>query len=123
MEVKGEWCPQRGSVPLPHISSCTSLPLAVPELYQGFPGGTVVKNLPVRAGDAGLIPASGRSPGVGNDNPFHYSCLGNAMDRGAWRATVHGVRKSWTGLSLGAQAHTSPVLLYQASDPVSELFL
>ena len=59
----------------------------------GFPGGLVVKNLPANAGDAGLIPASGRSPGVGNGNPLHYSCLGNPMDRGAWRAMVHGVKK------------------------------
>ena len=62
----------------------------------GFPGGSVVKNLPASAGDAGglgLIPGSGRSPGVGNGNPLQYSCLGNHMDRGAWQATVHGVAK------------------------------
>ena len=46
------------------------------------------------ARDAGLIPGLGRSPGVGNDNPFQYSCLGNPMDRGAWQATVHEVAKS-----------------------------
>ena len=46
------------------------------------------------ARDAGLIPGVGRSPGVGNDNPFQYSCLGNPMDRGAWQATVHEVAKS-----------------------------
>ena len=44
----------------------------------------MVKNLPASAGDAGLIPGSGRSPGEGNGNPLQYSCLGNAMDRGAW---------------------------------------
>ena len=43
------------------------------------------------AGDAGLIPGSGRSPGEGNGNPLQYSCLGNPMDRGAWQATVHRV--------------------------------
>ena len=64
-----------------------------------FSGGTVVKNLPANAGDSGLIPGSGRSPGVGNGNPFQYSCLEKFMDRGAWRATVHGVAKSWTRLS------------------------
>ena len=53
----------------------------------------VVKNLPVSAGDLGLMPGSGRSPGEGNDNPVQYSCLGNPMDRGAWQATVHGVTK------------------------------
>ena len=49
----------------------------------GFPGGSVVKNPPVNAGDAGLIPGSGRSPGEGNGNPLQYSCLENPMDRGA----------------------------------------
>ena len=44
-------------------------------------------------GDTGLIPESGRSPGEGNGNPLQYSCLENPMDRGAWRATVHGVTK------------------------------
>ena len=43
------------------------------------------------AGAVGLIPGSGRSSGEGNDNPLQYSCLGNSADRGAWRATVHGV--------------------------------
>ena len=65
----------------------------------GFPGGSVVKNLPASAGDTGLIPGSGRSPGRGNGNLLQYSCLGNPMDRGAWRATVHGVAKSQTRLS------------------------
>ena len=59
----------------------------------GFPGGSVVKNPPASAGDAGSIPGSGRSPGEGNGNPLHYSCLGNHMDRGAWWSTVHGVAK------------------------------
>ena len=56
----------------------------------------MVKNLPANAGDAGLIPGSGRSPGVGNSTPLQYSCLENPMDRGGWRATVHEVAKSWT---------------------------
>ena len=59
----------------------------------GFPGGSVVKNPPANAGDVGLIPGSGRSPGEGNGNPLQYSCLGNPMDREAWWATVHGVTK------------------------------
>ena len=65
----------------------------------GFPGGTVVKNMLPTTGDArvaGSIPGSGRSPGIGNGQPFQYSCLGNSMDRGAWRDTVHGVATSWT---------------------------
>ena len=53
----------------------------------------MVKNLPANAGDAGLIPGLGRSPGGGNGNLLQYSCLGNLMDRGAWWATVHGVSK------------------------------
>ena len=59
----------------------------------------VVKNLPVNAGevrDTGSIPESGRSPGEGNGTPLQYSCLGNPMDRGAWRAIVHVVAKSRT---------------------------
>ena len=57
------------------------------------PGGSVVKNLIVNAGDVGLIPGLGRSPGEGNGNPLQYSSLGNPMDRGAWQATAHGVTK------------------------------
>ena len=68
----------------------------------GFPDGTMVKNLPADTGDArdaGLISGSEISPGEGNGNPFHYSCLENSMYRGAWQATVHGVAKSQTRLS------------------------
>ena len=65
-------------------------------LHKAFPGGTLVKNSPANAGDTVLTPGSGRSPGEGNSNPLQYSCLENPMDRGAWRATVHGVAKSWT---------------------------
>ena len=68
----------------------------------GFPGGSVVKNLPATAGAvgyAGSIPGLGISPGVGNGNPPQYTCLGNSIDRGAWQATVHGVAKSRTQLS------------------------
>ena len=59
----------------------------------------VVKNPPANAGDtgdAGSIPGSGRSPGLGHGNPLQYSCLENLMDRGGWWATVHRVAKSWT---------------------------
>ena len=66
---------------------------------EGFPCGSVVKNPPANAGDLGLIPGLGRSPGEGNGNPLQDSCLGNPMDRGSWWATVHGVSKSWTQLS------------------------
>ena len=65
----------------------------------GFPGDTVVKNLPANAGDAratGSVRGSERSPGVGNGKSLQYSSLENSTDRGAWRATAHGVAKSWT---------------------------
>ena len=57
----------------------------------------MVKNPPADAGDTGdtgLIPGLGRSLGVGTDNPLHYSCLENPMDREAWQATVHGIGHS-----------------------------
>ena len=63
----------------------------------GFPFGTG-KNLLSNAGYADWITGPGRSPGEGNSNPLQYSCLGNPMDRGAWRATVHRVAKSGTRL-------------------------
>ena len=59
----------------------------------------MVKNPPAYAGDTrdvGLMPGSGRAPEEGNGNPLQCSCLENPMDRGAWRATVHGVAKSRT---------------------------
>ena len=68
-------------------------------MAQGFPGGSVVKNLPANArdtGDKGLILGSGRSPEVRNDNPLQYSCLENSMDRRASWATVHEVSKTGT---------------------------
>ena len=58
-------------------------------VYWGFPGGSLVKNWSASAGDMGSTPGSGRSSGGRNGNPFQYSCLGNLMNRGAWRATVH----------------------------------
>ena len=58
--------------------------------------GIVVKNPPANAGDMGLIPGSGRSPGVGNGNPLQYAYLENSMDIGAWQATVQWVAKSGT---------------------------
>ena len=65
----------------------------------------VVKNPPANAGDSGeevYISGLGRSPRGGNGNPLQYFCLGNTMDRGAWRATVHGVTEGWTQLSMHA---------------------
>ena len=59
----------------------------------GLPRWLSGKESPANAGDAALIPGSGRSSGEENGNPFQYSCLGNSTDRGGWRATVHGVAK------------------------------
>ena len=60
---------------------------------EGFPDSSVLKKLPVNAGNMGLISRSGRSPGGGNGNSLQDSCQGNPMDRGTWRATVHEVAK------------------------------
>ena len=60
----------------------------------GLPCSSVGKESDCNAGDVGSIPGLGRSSGEGNGNPFRYSCLENPMDRGAWRATVHGVTES-----------------------------
>ena len=67
-------------------------------MLRSLAGGTVVKNLLANAGDIrdmGFGPWLGTSPGVGNGNPFQYSCLEGSMDREAWRAVVHWVAKSW----------------------------
>jgi len=62
----------------------------------GFPGGSDGKESACNAGDPGLIPGLGRSPEERNSNPLQYSCLENSMDRGARRATVHGIAESDT---------------------------
>ena len=70
----------------------------------GFPGAAAVKNPRAKAGNAknaGSVPGSGRSSGEENGNPLQDSCLGNSMDRGAWRATVHGVTR--VGLDLATK--------------------
>ena len=66
---------------------------------RGFPGGSDSKEAACTVGDPGSIPGPGISPGEGNGNPFQYSCLGNPMDRGAWQASLHEVKKNQTGLS------------------------
>ena len=69
----------------------------------GFPGGSVVKNLPANAGDMSSIPGSGRSPGGGNGNLLQYYFWENPMDKGAWRATVHGVARARNDLATKQQ--------------------
>ena len=64
-----------------------------------FPGGSDGKESVCNAGDLGLIPGSGRSPGEGNGYPLKYSCMENPTDREVWWATFHWLTKSWTRLS------------------------
>ena len=65
-------------------------------VFLGFPGGSDGKESACNAGDLGLIPGLGKSPGGGHGNPLQYSCLENPMDRGAWQAMVPGVTKGQT---------------------------
>ena len=68
-------------------------------VYMGFAGSSVVKNPPTNARDMGLTPGSGRSPGLGNGNPLHCSCLGHSTNREVWRAAVYGATESQIRLS------------------------
>ena len=61
----------------------------------GLPGWFSSKDSSYNSGDVGSVPGLGKSPGEDRGNLLHYSCLGNPMDRGEWRATTHGVAKSW----------------------------
>ena len=81
----------------------------------GFPGGSEVKASAWNVGDPGSIPGLGRSPGEGTGNPLQYSCLENPMDRGAWWATVHGVTKSRTRLSVSIFNPSTPCFIYTVS--------
>ena len=81
-----------------------------PSCSLGFLGDKVVRDPPANAGDTGdtgLIPESGTLPLVGKGKPLQYSSLENPMDRGDWWATVHGISKNWTWLSI--HAFCSPV--------------
>ena len=95
--------PTRGQNGLGHVNKT-----------KGFPGDSVVKNPPANVGDAGSIPGSGRSLGVGNGNPFQYPSLDNPIE--AWRAPVHGVAKSPVGfcdththIATKGYNHTRPI--------------
>ena len=81
---------------------------------KGFPGDWVVKCPPANAGDEGLVPGSGRSPGEGNGNPLQCSHLENPMDRGAWCAIDHGVTR------VGHDLATKPSPLSFSSSIVSD---
>ena len=84
--------------PPAHIAPSSFL-ICVFIVRPGKPSNSDGKASAWNAGDLGLIPGSGRSPGEGNGNPLQYSCLENPMDGGAWWATVRGVAKSRTRLS------------------------
>ena len=72
--------------------------LAINSKDLGLPWWLSSRESVCNAGDPGLLPGLGRSPGKGNDNPLQYPCLENPMDRGAWWAIVHGVSQSQTRL-------------------------
>ena len=73
------------------------------------------------AGDVGSAPGFGRSPGGGNGHPLQYSCLENPMDGGDWRATVHGVAKSWRRLSNSTRTHTHTFYMAVTSAKQAEI--
>ena len=98
-----------GALPDPSLST----PLCHHQLPNlGFPGGLNGKESACNAGDSGSIPESGRFLDEGKGNPLQCSCLENLMDRGAWRATVHGVTKS---------QNTTEQLNTQSSPPFKSL--
>ena len=123
-ELAGGWGGSSTSSPSPAATGCpapASLPVPWPFHLQGqqWPSSLPHMHLTLTGlpwwlsgkesawntgdvGDPGSIPGLGRCPGEGNGNPLQYSCLGNPMDRGAWRATAHGVAKSQTWLSTHA---------------------
>ena len=63
-------------------------------MKQSFSAGSDCKESACNSGDGGSIPGLGRTPGEGNDSPLQYSCLGNPLDRGAWRTIVHGLQRA-----------------------------
>ena len=78
-----------------------------------FPGDSDSKASTNNAGDPGLIPGLGRSPGEGNGNPLQYSRLENSMDGGTWWATVHGIAESQTRLSNFTSLHFTSMWLLE----------
>ena len=122
-----EWCEAHNKCSL-NSSHYYSHELGRNNLHSSFPSGSVVKNPPANAGDAGSVPESGRSSGRGNGNPLKYACLKNPMDRGTWGATVHRITESdpYSSLSLhksscrGTYSRDHYCLLGQAVSIVQE---
>ena len=83
-------------MPLALGALCGLSSLALVQMLYGFSGGSDSRESACNVGDLGSTPGWGRSPGEGNGYPLQYSCMKNPMDRGAWRATVHGVAESET---------------------------
>ena len=100
--------------------SCHHYPLLF--YTKGFPDGSDGKEPACNAGDLGSIPGSRRPPGGGHGNPLQYACLENPMDRGAWRAPVHGVAKSRTRLSNTAQHSAFYAEVHHSFTPGLESF-
>ena len=92
--------------------------LTFPHYHLGFPGVSEGKESSCSAGDLGLIPGPGRSPGEGNGNPLLYSRLENPMDKGAWQTIVHGVAKRRTRLS---NSHTHTLTLWSSFSGLSKV--
>ena len=91
--------------------------------YDSTPAcGSVVKNLPANAGDAGSTPTFGRSSREGNGDPLQCSCLENPMDSGVWRPTVLGVTQSWTRLSTHTCMHKVTLVLWTVLRLCSRIF-
>ena len=111
---KGEWILKENQEFLPLVPMKWSFDLELSSLNEqplpcmGFSSSSVGKESACSAGDLGLIPGLGRSPGEGNGNPLQYSCLENSMDRRAWQATVHGIAKSQTQLCDYVHVHVHP---------------
>ena len=102
---EGIWILSRGKTRISGSLSCGAREV---RSLCAWRGGARHGSRVMGAGDPGLIPGSGRSPGEGNGNQIQYSCLQNHMDRGAWRATVHGITKSYTRLSSSILAWRIP---------------
>ena len=79
----------------PTLSGLFLIRQELTKVINWVPGGSDGKESACNAGDPGLTPGSGRSPGEGSGYPFQYACLENSLDREAWKATFHGVTKSW----------------------------